>query len=75
MRVIATTVSLLLLFLFAASVLLSKQDTYIASSFNGLSVPVAAVICAAFVRILHIMLARGQLPPSASPPPASLQPG
>ncbi|AMN10210.1 MAG TPA: hypothetical protein DD453_03810 [Alteromonas macleodii] len=48
MRVIATTVSLLLLFLFAASVLLSKQDTYIASSFNGLSVPVAAVICAAF---------------------------
>jgi hypothetical protein len=34
--------------LFAASVLLSKQDTYIASSFNGLSVPVAAVICAAF---------------------------
>ena len=48
MRAIATTVSLLLLFLFAASVLLSKQDTYIASSFNGLSVPVAAVICAAF---------------------------
>ena len=48
MRVRATTVSLLLLFLFAASVLLSKQDTYIASSFNGLSVPVAAVICAAF---------------------------
>lgn len=48
MRVIATTVSLLLLFLFAASVLLSKQDTYIASSFNGLSVPVAAVICVAF---------------------------
>ena len=48
MRVIATTVSLLLLFLFAASVLLSKQDTYIASSFNGLSVPVAAGICAAF---------------------------
>ncbi len=48
MREIATTVSLLLLFLFAASVLLSKQDTYIASSFNGLSVPVAAVICAAF---------------------------
>ena len=48
MRVIATTVSLLLLFLFAASVLLSKQDPYIASSFNGLSVPVAAVICAAF---------------------------
>jgi hypothetical protein len=48
MRVIATTVSLLLLALFAASVLLSKQDTYIASSFNGLSVPVAAVICAAF---------------------------
>ena len=48
MRVIATTVSLLLLFLFAASVLLSKQDTYIASCFNGLSVPVAAVICAAF---------------------------
>ena len=48
MRVIATTVSLLLLFLFAASVLLSKQDTYIASSFNGFPIPVAAVICAAF---------------------------
>ncbi len=54
MRVIATTVSLLLLFLFAASVLLSKQDTYIASSFNGLSVPVAAVICAAFAIVMTV---------------------